>query len=327
MQTSSSTNASSETNVSHPLIRPVLYKSNPSYIPPAEKYFIQPNVPPLIEQPIIGRHLCIQYLPAEINTQAELLDLIENKFLLGKTREIIIRSMPSRFGHPIYYAYIYMQYWNNTHTNVNFLSKLHYESEVCVNGYFDETAEKFVEFNYNNNNHPFKYFRFSLHSEKEQVIAYPPLLEKVSPEEKSTIFIGLIPYDVILDDAFVQTEAQLTFYFENKLKIGIVEQVDVLIKKDEFGNSKRSAFIHFSHWYNSEVSKYYREMLNTVGSFGCENTGYADMYGYIHYFMQNKYFADVSLKEKGYPQYGEGEIRYLKMSLIYRKNSSTDVNK
>ena len=111
MQTSSSsTNASFETNVSHPSIRPVLYKSNPSYIPPAEKYFIQPNVSPLIEQPIIGRHLCIQYLPAEINTQAELLDLIENKFLLGKTREIIIRSMPSRFGHPIYYAYIYMQY-------------------------------------------------------------------------------------------------------------------------------------------------------------------------------------------------------------------------
>jgi len=301
-------------------VRPVLYKSNPSYTPPTDKYFIVPSSEE--SSPIIGRHLCIQYLPAEITCEKQLANLIETKFQFGKTREIEIRSMPSRFGYNIQFAYIYMHYWKNTSTNIEFLSRLHYESEICVNGYFDETAEKNVEFDYNNNDHAFKYFRFSLHSEKEPILAYPPLLLKVSPEEKTTIFIGLIPYDVILDDAFVQTEAQLAFYFESKLKIGLVDQVDVLIKKDEFGNSKRSAFVHFKFWYNSESSRYYRKMLNELGSLGCENTGYADPYGYLHYFMQNRYFADKSLREKGLPQYGEN--RYLKMSLIYRKNSDTE---
>ena len=305
-------------------IRPVLYRSNPSYNPPSDKdkcfidqtLFKEYSYP---EFPIVGRHLCIQYVPVETNSSVQLKDLIENKLFFGKTKDIDVRSMPSRFGYPISYAYIYMEYWNNTYTNNRFLSDLHYESEICVNGYFDEENETMIEFNYHNNNHPFKYFRFSFHSEKEPIVAYPPMIIPVSPDEKSTIFIGLIPYDVILDDAFVQTEAQLAFYFEQKLKLGLVEQVDVLIKKDEFGNSKRSAFIHFSHWYNNECSLYYREMLNNIGSFGCENTGYTDFNGDLHYFMQNKYFTDSSLKENGLPQYGEGEIRYLKMSLIYRK--------
>lgn len=339
------------------LSKPILYRSNPSYktspvlyflnTPPKENIldYVHPywrGHPNFIEHfkkmdemellktegtpeeevskstpPLIGTHLCIQYLPEELNSLEDLKDVIENKLKIGEIREIIIRKMNSRFDHTISFAYIYMNYLINTDCNNDFISKLTYESEVCVNGYFDEETNQNVEFNYANNGHAFKYMRFSIHSEKEFLMVYSHPLIEISPLEKSTIFIGLIPFDVILDDSFVQTEAQLTYFFENKLKIGIVRQVDIVIQKNEDGVSKRSSYIHFSHWYNNYESFYYRNlMLNSSPSAPYACDGYTDCYGYFHSFFKNEYLSDNSIKEMNLTHYCNGEPRYIKMSLV-----------
>jgi len=52
--------------------------------------------------------------------------------------------------------------------------------------------------------------------------------------------------------------------FENKLKIGVVERVDVIFKKNEKTNCKR-VFIHFEKWNSQEnetSKKFLHDMLN-----------------------------------------------------------------
>ena len=50
--------------------------------------------------------------------------------------------------------------------------------------------------------------------------------------------------------------------FQNKLKIGVVERVDIIFKKNENINNKR-IFIHFEKW-NSEENEISKKFLDDI---------------------------------------------------------------
>ena len=56
-------------------------------------------------------------------------------------------------------------------------------------------------------------------------------------------------------------------YIENTLNIGKVSRVDFVDRELENGNRGKAMFVHFDHWYNSDYTKNFRNMLDTTGHY------------------------------------------------------------
>jgi len=64
----------------------------------------------------------------------------------------------------------------------------------------------------------------------------------------TSIYIPMIPQDIMLDDKTCANVDGLTDYFENKACIGKVKRVD-LITKPRGNFTVLAAFVHFEQWY------------------------------------------------------------------------------
>lgn len=95
------------------------------------------------------------------------------------------------------------------------------------------------------------------------------------PEEWDSIYIPNLP-------ANLRTEESLTEMFQNHIFVGDVKRVDVVSNKNDAGNTRFMAFIHFNCWYESEDTEYIREQITNVGH--CDVYGYFNKHQYAYQF-------------------------------------------
>jgi hypothetical protein len=104
-----------------------------------------------------------------------------------------------------------------------------------------------------------------------------------------SIYIPIIPHDVMLNGHSFGTVQDIEDFFKNKMVIGDVKRVD-LITKPRGNNQTVSAFIHFNEWF--AASDRLRDFMESNGGeFRC--TGYFDYVtgeNYSFYSKQNRSF-------------------------------------
>jgi hypothetical protein len=66
-----------------------------------------------------------------------------------------------------------------------------------------------------------------------------------------SLYIPVLPKDMLLDGEPLFDEASMKKYFEEKEKLGKVSRVDYVSKQMPNGTTKISAFIHFDYWYEN----------------------------------------------------------------------------
>lgn len=231
--------------------------------------------------------LCIQYLPKELQNTDSIKSLIEDDLCIGKTHSINIRTMTLKNNSNIYWAYIYFYLWHEN--KIPFFNKLIEDSEVSVNGYTFESNN--IDFNYENDGYPFKYLRFALHTELPLIYNESNIID-IEDNEKNCIFIKFVPFDLCLDGAYLQTESQLTHFFENKLNIGIIERIDIIFNESN-GVIKRSVYVHFKKWFNYPRSIYYRKYIFNEQNKPTTINSYTNIDGSVHYMYNKNYILET----------------------------------
>ena len=100
-------------------------------------------------------------------------------------------------------------------------------------------------------------------------VVQPKPLTSISVDYKS-LYIPVLPKDMMIDGKPLFDESSLIDFFENKRMLGKVSRVDYVTKMMPNNVTKVSVFIHFSEWYenSSSILKY----LNQVGEY--KITGY-----------------------------------------------------
>ena len=83
----------------------------------------------------------------------------------------------------------------------------------------------------------------------------PAQLINVNVPFKS-LYIPVLPKDMLLDGEHLFDETSLTNYFEEKLKLGKVSRIDYVEKKIN-NITKISAFVHFDMWYATAENMLY----------------------------------------------------------------------
>jgi len=66
-----------------------------------------------------------------------------------------------------------------------------------------------------------------------------------------SLYIPVLPKDMLLDGQPLFDEASMKSYFEEKEQLGKVSRVDYVSKPQPNGITKVSAFVHFEYWFES----------------------------------------------------------------------------
>jgi hypothetical protein len=66
-----------------------------------------------------------------------------------------------------------------------------------------------------------------------------------------SLYIPVLPKDMLLDGEPLFDEASMKKYFEEKEQLGKVSRVDYVSKPQPNGITKVSAFVHFEYWFES----------------------------------------------------------------------------
>ena len=72
----------------------------------------------------------------------------------------------------------------------------------------------------------------------------------IAPGEWNSLYLKVLPVDLIVDGKIVSDEESLTNLIENKLRLGKVERIDFSKRKNYKGDTVTSAYIHFFMWDN-----------------------------------------------------------------------------
>lgn len=83
--------------------------------------------------------------------------------------------------------------------------------------------------------------------------------------EWSSLYLKVLPQDLVVDGKIVSTEEDLKYLIEEQLLLGKVERIDFSERKDMKGNVVKSAYIHFFMW-NKDCGAKIREMINMTNS-------------------------------------------------------------
>ena len=90
-----------------------------------------------------------------------------------------------------------------------------------------------------------------------------------------SLYIPVLPKDMILDGKELFDEASMKEFFENKCLLGKVERVDYVSKSDYVV----SVFVHFEYWF--ENSRHFIQMMSREKS-EYKLTGYFTSNGHFH---------------------------------------------
>lgn len=95
-------------------------------------------------------------------------------------------------------------------------------------------------------------------------------LLQLSPNSWTSLYIPIIPKDLVLNGAPLNTEEAMTDYLQNKVGLGKISRVDFITKQTKYDNAAISAFVHFEYW--SENATVFRGHLDKNGE--CQLHGY-----------------------------------------------------
>ena len=110
------------------------------------------------------------------------------------------------------------------------------------------------------------------------------VMNKLELEEGSwsSLYVRVLPTDLVVDGVLINNEETLKDLIENKLNLGKVERIDFSERKNHKGMTNRSAYIHFFMWDNMAGSNM-RDMIENYGS--ARVCGYYNSEGQYQAFM------------------------------------------
>ena len=114
---------------------------------------------------------------------------------------------------------------------------------------------------------------------------------ELAQDDWKSIYMPVLPGDLAMDNGDVKysDEASLAAFFEDELKIGQVSRVDFVSRTIPGQETTvRSAYIHFDHWYDNNVSKTVRKSVNARGEFVCH--GYYNGFDFCK-FDRNRFIT------------------------------------
>ena len=110
-------------------------------------------------------------------------------------------------------------------------------------------------------------------------------LLQLSKNDWTSLYIPIIPKDMMLNSAPMSTEDTLTDYLQNKVGLGQISRVDLVTKQTKHDNAAISAFVHFENW--NENARVFRGHLDKNGE--CQLHGYsADGEHFIRFTSANR---------------------------------------
>lgn len=95
-------------------------------------------------------------------------------------------------------------------------------------------------------------------------------LLELLPNDWTSLYIPIVPKDLLLNGAPLNTEEAMKDYLQNKVGLGKISRVDFITKQTKYDNAAISAFVHFEYW--NENSKVFRGHLDKNGM--CQLHGY-----------------------------------------------------
>ena len=111
---------------------------------------------------------------------------------------------------------------------------------------------------------------------------------KLWSQDWKSLYVDEIPMDLELDGVSMTTEESLKDYFENKLAVGEVSDVEIFKKNQD----TICCIIHFRHWYKNDRFRL-RYRLNRLGYH--EFRGYMDSDRVYHKFKSNRPYWNFSV--------------------------------
>ena len=93
---------------------------------------------------------------------------------------------------------------------------------------------------------------------------------ELSPSDWNSLYIPILPKDLMLDGIELNNEHTLKTYIENKLYLGKVSRIDFITKSSKYDEQAKAAFIHFEYW--SDFSNDFRNYMERNGE--CKLKGY-----------------------------------------------------
>jgi len=81
----------------------------------------------------------------------------------------------------------------------------------------------------------------------------------------NSIYIPILPKDLMLENMEINNEETIKDYFENKLQFGKVSRVDFITKASKTDGTAISVFIHFETWNEYSIS--FREHMEKQGEY------------------------------------------------------------
>jgi hypothetical protein len=104
----------------------------------------------------------------------------------------------------------------------------------------------------------------------------------IAPGEWNSLYLKVLPVDLIVDGKIVSDEKSLKNLIENKLRLGKVERIDFSKRRNYKGDTVTSAYIHFFMWDNR---------------FGLSCRTNIDLFGRIvyHGYTINNHLSDTTI--------------------------------
>jgi len=93
---------------------------------------------------------------------------------------------------------------------------------------------------------------------------------ELSDNDWKSLYIPFIPSNMLIGTPEGSTTRFIPIvrdYIENTLHIGKVSRVDFVDRELENGSRGKALFVHFEHWYSSEYTKNFRNMLDNTGHY------------------------------------------------------------
>lgn len=199
-------------------------------------------------------------LPVELQTTHDVARFVDHHLGAGGVCGVYITNNKAANGAEFRSAVVHMDSW---YTGINPLKSALLQSAdkgVCVPASNKETSFHFA------NGSPMSHVKILLgHNTMAKLPPYSAALELGDSDWRS-IYIPVVPEDLAIEGA----EVDLTYLFENHLKVGRITRIDYVTRKlAESDKEIRSAYVHFQYWCDNLDVGRIRKFMNESGEFHC----------------------------------------------------------
>jgi hypothetical protein len=200
-------------------------------------------------------------LPSELQTTYDVATFCENVLHINEVAGVSILPLQTNLGVRYRSAIVDIAKWEETNS---YLQTLGVPDNTGV-----QISEKDLPMSIHfDNGKPMPHLKVIVATPQNP--ATTPL--DLSQGDWTSIYMPVLPADLAMDNGDVKynDEASLSAFFEDELKIGQVSRVDFvtrIIPGQE--TTVRSAYVHFDHWYDNNITKTVRKTIQARGEFVC----------------------------------------------------------